>query len=102
MFIFLLGFWGYQQGEVFNINSNSYPTEEEKTEITVNVPNENYHYERNFKQEALLLKELMKKNRIWNFHSPIHSQKILIFRFWDNHLPENSPPERHKLTISLF
>ncbi|MHB9142976.1 MAG: helix-turn-helix domain-containing protein [Paludibacter sp.] len=60
VFIFFLGFWGYQQGEVFNINGNSRLIEEENTE---SVPNENQHNEKHFKREALQLKELMIKEK---------------------------------------
>ena len=63
VFIFFLGFWGYQQGEIFNINSNAFQDEVENTEITENAPNGNSQIEKNFKQEAMLLKELMKKEK---------------------------------------
>lgn len=63
VFIFFLGFWGYQQGEVFNINDNSNPFEEEKKKISEDVPVENRPIEKQFKHEALQLKELMKKEK---------------------------------------
>ena len=63
VFIFFLGFWGYQQGEVFNINSNSKPAEQEISEISESNTSENQHNEKHFKLEALLLRELMKKEK---------------------------------------
>lgn len=63
IFIFFLGFWGYQQGEVFNINSNSNLKVEEKAETSGLISNTNQANEKHFKKEALLLRELMKNEK---------------------------------------
>ena len=59
IFIFFLGFWGYQQGEIFNINENS-NTDNSKPE---HIQPKNQQNEKHFKQEALQLKELMKTEK---------------------------------------
>lgn len=63
LFIFFLGFWGYQQGEIFYINGNSSSAEEAKLEISEEIPAENHYIEKHYKQEALQLRELMKKEK---------------------------------------
>ncbi len=63
IFIFFLGFWGYQQGEIFNINGNSNNIENEDTEDIENIPAENHQNERRYLKEASQLTALMAKDK---------------------------------------
>ncbi len=59
IFIFFLGYWGYQQGQIFNFNYN-----DENTEVTI-IPEPaiievNNTVNKQFKKESKLLQEVMK------------------------------------------
>ncbi|MDD3320264.1 MAG: AraC family transcriptional regulator [Paludibacter sp.] len=62
IFIFFLGFWGYQQGEVFNISGRTYVDNEENSD---EPPVENHIVEKHYKAEAVQLKDLMKDEKLY-------------------------------------
>jgi AraC-like DNA-binding protein len=62
LFVFLLGFWGYQQGQVFNLNNGFNLNETiEKTEIIepIKIPVFSFETQKQFKKEAAELERLM-------------------------------------------
>lgn len=59
-FIFLLGYWGYQQGEIFSFQSLNDLPEEKNSEKATQIPPE---IQKQYKLKALQLKQIMQESK---------------------------------------
>ncbi len=62
VFVFFLGFWGYQQGKVFNINEHT-TQDKSSSETSQQTPEENTLVEKRYKSEAKSLDKLMNEEK---------------------------------------
>lgn len=62
VFVFLLGFWGYQQGKVFSFNNKTILNNENNLGNTTSVY-DNQAIQKRYEQEAKLLQELIKSKK---------------------------------------
>lgn len=60
IFIFFLGYWGYQQGEIFNFQSINELPEEKNSEKAAQIPPE---IQKLYKQKAIQLKQIMLESK---------------------------------------
>jgi AraC-like DNA-binding protein len=60
VFIFFLGYWGYQQGEIFNFQSINQLPKEKNSDKATQIPPE---IQKQYKQKALQLKQIMLESK---------------------------------------
>jgi AraC-like DNA-binding protein len=63
VFVFFLGFWGYQQGQIFSLNGQEEPVSGDATTDNLSDAENNTPATQHYKKEALLLQQLMKNNK---------------------------------------
>lgn len=62
VFVFFLGYWGYQQGQVFSFNNEPIPLDDDKVE-DITSTNIEQPVPKNYKKEAKHLQEIMKSKK---------------------------------------